>query len=307
MTLLEQIQNEAVDGNSDLETVLRKCRVLASKLKNQEFTAWVVRELNGYPEDAALPKYRILDGLCYGDFFGPAGSGARNIPLKNSEILPQVRERLTTVRLHEGVASLHSMFEAARDSDRGLRIPWPADAFPFYQTQTVSDHLVLGQAWTQISENMLAGILSTIRNNILNFILEIMEENPNAGEAPIGSQPVPAERTSQIFHNTITIHGNVGSLSGGNVGTQISANIVRPGDLESLRTFLVGVGLPEIDISELERAIRSEPELRSVESGRATLSWWNRIKEKISSGAITLLTGVSTELVKQGIDTFFRQ
>jgi hypothetical protein len=32
MTLLEEIQNEAVDGSSDLATVLRKCRVLSAKL-----------------------------------------------------------------------------------------------------------------------------------------------------------------------------------------------------------------------------------------------------------------------------------
>jgi hypothetical protein len=52
MTLLEQIQNEAVDGTSDLATALRKCLILAARLKNQEFTEWVNHELNGYPEDA---------------------------------------------------------------------------------------------------------------------------------------------------------------------------------------------------------------------------------------------------------------
>ena len=72
MTFLEQIQNEAVDGSSDLATTLRKCRVLSAKLKNGEFTQWVVNELGGY-DDASLPDYRILSGYCYGNFVGAGG------------------------------------------------------------------------------------------------------------------------------------------------------------------------------------------------------------------------------------------
>ena len=77
MTLLEQIQNEAVDGTSDLATALRKCLILAARLKNQEFTEWVNHELNGYPEDA-IPEYRVLFGHCYGNFLGGGGVALNN-------------------------------------------------------------------------------------------------------------------------------------------------------------------------------------------------------------------------------------
>ena len=89
-----------------------------------------------------------------------------------------------------------------------------------------------------ISENQLAGILSTIRNRVLNFVLELMEENPAAGEAPIGSLSITPEKTAQIFNNTIHIHGNVGNLAGGNVGSQESVSKVRQGDWQSLKEFL---------------------------------------------------------------------
>ena len=114
----------------------------------------------------------------------------------------------------------------------------------FYTSSTVSDHLMLRRAWTQVSDNMLAEVLSAIRTKIINFVLKIMEENPDAGEAPIGSPAVPVEKTTQIYQNTITVHGNVGSLAGGSVGTQINVEMVRPGDLESLKAFLLRAGLP---------------------------------------------------------------
>ena len=49
-------------------------------------------------------------------------------------------------------------------------------------------------------------------------------------------QPFPI-RSRTTF--TIRVHGNVSSLAGGSVGTQINVEIVRPGDLESLKAFLL--------------------------------------------------------------------
>jgi len=295
-----------VDGSSDLATVLRKCRVLAAKLKNNPFKEWVIQELDGYSNAANLPEYRIFHGQCFGTFLGPAGSGAKSVPLRESEILPQARDGLVTVKLREGVAALQSTLDAARKSDTGVRYYWPADAFGFYQTRTIADHLVLAQAWTMISENKLAGVLSTVRNRVLNFVLEIIAENPGAGEAPIGSPPITPARTEQIFYNTINVHGNVANLAGGNVESQTSVNMVKPGDWESLKSFLENAGLPAADIGELKTAVAAEPGARSIEAGRATSSWWAKIEQKLTNGTIKLLIAGGEELLKQGIDNFFQ-
>ena len=118
-----------------------------------------------------------------------------------------------------------------------------------------------------ISENKLAGVLSTVRNRVLNFVLEIVAENPAAGEAPIGSTPIKPARTEQIFYNTINVHGNVANLAGGNVESQTSVSMVRPGDWASLKSFLESAGLPAADIAELKTAVGAEPGARSIEAG----------------------------------------
>jgi hypothetical protein len=124
MTLLEQIQNEAVDAKSDLATVLRKCRVLAARLKHKEFTNWIKHELDGYPEDG-IPEYRILLGQAQGKFLGPMGSGLNNVPLLESDINPgEVRDRLLRIRLSGGVASLLVMLGRAQGHDGCIRIAW---------------------------------------------------------------------------------------------------------------------------------------------------------------------------------------
>jgi len=56
MTLLRDIQEAAVDSTVNLTDLLRKCRVLAARLKHHEFATWVDREVNGYRDRKMLPS-----------------------------------------------------------------------------------------------------------------------------------------------------------------------------------------------------------------------------------------------------------
>lgn len=56
MNLLDEIQTAIVDASSDLGTVLRKCKLLAARLKNEPFQEWLIWESNGYPEHVKVPN-----------------------------------------------------------------------------------------------------------------------------------------------------------------------------------------------------------------------------------------------------------
>jgi hypothetical protein len=74
MTLLQQIQTEAVDTHGDLAALLRKCRILAQRLGVDEFKKWVVYELEGYPSQEQPPEYRIIrTPVILGHFSGYGG------------------------------------------------------------------------------------------------------------------------------------------------------------------------------------------------------------------------------------------
>jgi hypothetical protein len=78
MSLLRDIQNSAIDSSTDITIVLRKCKVLAVRLANDNFQKWVDRELNGYDSIDQLPEYRILKVELKGHFSGPWGSSLQN-------------------------------------------------------------------------------------------------------------------------------------------------------------------------------------------------------------------------------------
>ena len=60
MSLLREIQNAAIDGGVKLQTLLRKCKVLAARLGNDEFSQWVDAELTdrGSTRTLAPRRYR---------------------------------------------------------------------------------------------------------------------------------------------------------------------------------------------------------------------------------------------------------
>lgn len=76
-------------------------------------------------------------------------------------------------------------------------------------------------AWKVIPHNALVALLDTVKTRVLNFCLEIEAEAPDAGEAPINSQPVPQERVSQVFNTYIS--GTVQNVATGGTGVNQQA------------------------------------------------------------------------------------
>ncbi len=59
-SIVDELQRDALNGTVSLADLLRKVRVVASKLSLQEPLEWVNLELNGYPGD--VPDYRMAVG-----------------------------------------------------------------------------------------------------------------------------------------------------------------------------------------------------------------------------------------------------
>ena len=300
MSLLRDIQAAAIDGSTDLEILLRKCRVLAARLKNEEFRQWVENELNGYKNDQKIPDYRKYHGHCIGHFLGPFGSGLRNAPIPQASIPAEIRDRLTKVNFHQSVSSLQNLVDDCKTGS--LRQDWPADANALFG-QEIYDGMVLGQAWLQIPKNMVVGILSTVRNRILSFVLEIEASNPDAGEALPGSTPVPTKEVSQVFYTTI--HGNVGNIASGHGNTQTATVNVHRSDLRSLLHFLKDQGVTQPDIDELEAAVKSDPAPTENGFGKGVSQWIGKMTTKALSGAWDISKDIASKVLLEAVNQYY--
>jgi len=62
LSLVEQLQAEALDRSVPTEDLLRKAKVVAAKLDLPDFLAWIEKELGGYDAGDAVPSYRVVSG-----------------------------------------------------------------------------------------------------------------------------------------------------------------------------------------------------------------------------------------------------
>lgn len=220
MSLLREIQEAAINSQTDLAMLLRKCKVLAARLGNPEFKTWVENELCGYEDVEFLPKYRLLKVNSKGHFSGPFQSGLRYADIPMSCIPKEFHKKLSYAYFTLPVAAMEDL---VKKSDGSLQEPWNADIVA-YVGQNIYESMNCMQAWKVIPSASIVAALDAVRNSILNFVLEIEAESPDAGEAPLNSSPIPQEKVHQIFNTYIT--GDVQNIATGssNVNQKITNN-----------------------------------------------------------------------------------
>lgn len=217
MTLLREIQAAALDSSVDLSDLLRKCKVLAARLKHAEFAAWVDHELNGYPDNGAVPPYRRLKVESQGHFSGPFGSGLRNANIPPSNIHKQFRHFVTDLSLSQSVSTLAQL---AQGNHGTLQAKWPADLVKYVQQHCpIYENMVLADAWRLFPASTVNGVLDTVRTRILDFVLALEEKEPRAGDVEPGEQPKLSREAVSNVYNTTIINGQA------NIGTQGDAKI----------------------------------------------------------------------------------
>lgn len=133
MSLLKEIIDGAVDEDVRLQTLLRKCLILATKLKNERLRVWAVSELNGYEDKRELPPYRSLDVQSKGFMLGPFQAQIDDQPLAAGVMKPEHREYATKAFMMEPIASYETM--ASDKSDGSFRSYWPGDLVAMYQSK----------------------------------------------------------------------------------------------------------------------------------------------------------------------------
>jgi hypothetical protein len=263
MSLLRQIQDAAIDSSVDLPTLLRKCKVLAARLGNEDFKQWIDNELSGYDRKEDLPEYRILNVNSKGHFGGPFGSGLRNADIPLMCLPEDFRESLGHSYMMQPVAAMASL--VASDKSGTLQEPWNPDLVAHFGNR-IYERMVCMQAWKVIPASAIVAALDTVRTRVLNFVLEIEAQNPAAGEAMSNEKPVPQETVQHIFNTYIT--GDVQNLSSGSTNVSQHAKMQKGIDQEVFAKLLDAIKNASMPAAVRTAATGAVEELRAT-SGTA--------------------------------------
>lgn len=282
--LLRQIQEDAVSSTVPVSEILRRCQVLAARLRIAELDLWVRHELNGYPDDAELPDYRILAGVARGHFSGYGGKTIRNAVLPSRNLPQKHRHWARQAKLRQPIAALQEMTTAKND----IVCEWPGDLIAMVQ-HDFYQYMVLNQAWLSLSRSDFVSAVETVRNRILSFALDA--ENYITSQETDAELEIPQQHLSQVFHTII--YGNVGNLAqGSDIGSQQSG--VLPGDLSTLIAELVKIEVPPEDVKALENAISCDG---NTKLGTNVSTWMATMTKKAADGAWSVALATATTIL----------
>ena len=300
MTLIEEIQQEAVDSKSDLGTLLRKCKILAARLDSSPLENWLLWESNGYPENVPVPDYRIWPLQIKGDFFGPFGSGIKNAPIPLMCLPTNAQESYQNFRCRQSIASIEDVLR--KNSKGNLRIS-TGDLAVILGTN-VYEHQNCVQAWAEIGVGSLVEVLNAVRNRVLDFALAVWKESPTAGEpGNKTSHNIESGRVTQIFNTTV--YGGPANLVGSAIDSSITFTI-QQNDFSSLEKTLKGNGVQNEDIQELNKAIHTDAPPKTKQSfGPCVSGWIANMMKKAAQGTWQIGIGAAGKLLAEAISKYY--
>ena len=297
MSLLHQIQEAVVQEGADLGSVLLKLRLLASRLGSDILEEWVKHESEGYPKDAELPTYRIVDVSYTGSFAGSFGASINNVKIPTYLVEMHAGEAWTKKEVRESIAVVGELLKMSAEKG-GLGID-ASNLILLLQGKIYKDYSCIDIS-SSISRTSIAEIQQAVRARILELTLELEKSIPAAAHVSFGAHQnadTNPEKVQQISQQII--YGNVTTAVAGSSGTQVAVDIgVR--DNDSFIEHLVKSGIPRNDASALAEIVQSEePSSPEEPFGEKATSWLASNLKKAAGGTWKIGISVATKLLTE--------
>ena len=290
MSLVNELQREALDRSVWAADLLRKALAVARKLQIEDIHLWLKSELNGCSHTEEIPEYRWV----YGENRAFNPYNGMWIPIMFPESMANVHRSLTNRKCSQSVAELGDLLA----SESGMLImPYPSEiAARLTSSINLDSPPVL-----VVSGAKLRGILDTTRTAVLEWELQL-EEQGVTGEGFSFSTKEQTAAASIVF--------NIGSMSHSQIqgGTSTSTQALQISEIdieearrlvEELNSSLSSLNLGRDEHAKLSHEIATlEAQLGSPKPKSAIIRESSRSIRAILEGATgsALATGILTRL-----------
>lgn len=201
LPLVLHLQGDALNREVPVSDLLRRAKVVATKLDAKDALTWINHELDGYIGIPAkdLPPYRVLNSQ---PRYFNAYHGWRPLLSEDAEMT----EMLTIAFVFQSAGSLEAIVKDKKNETLSLPYPNSLKALIFKQLDFVVD------AVQKISPSSIWMIVDHVRNLVLNWTLEL-EMAGVRGEG-LSFTLTEKERAGGVTHNyfaqNIGVAGDVG-------------------------------------------------------------------------------------------------
>lgn len=195
-SIVLELQQEALDSNTDILALLRKAHLVARKLGLKDFQNWVDNELNGYKKMQDIPEYRNLHGALKA--WNPV-HGWIAVVIPDGDLEQTFSARKT----FDSIPSLTSLL-SSKEGTYAIAVPAEGGAILGRLTGFHTNYTL------QISPNAISNIVEQVKNKILDWAI-VLEENGVLGEG-LGftkEEKSKAQSEPQIVNYISNFYGDV--------------------------------------------------------------------------------------------------
>jgi hypothetical protein len=303
MSLLQQIQESVVQEGSDLGSILLKLRLLAARLGSDTLEEWVKHESEGYPQDAEVPPYRIVDVTYRGTFSGSFGAGINNAQIPPYLIEKHAGESWTKYEVRESIAAVDEMVKKSSD---GGTLGIDASNLILLLQGKIYEGYACNDVSGTISLTAFYEIQQTVRSRILELTLELEKSVPGAMHVAFGESGENKAETEQVQQiSQQIIYGNVSTAVAGGAGAQIAVGI-NERDNTSFIEHLVQNGIPQGDATELAELMAEEEPVSAEEPfGEKAKNWVAGNLKKAAEGVWGVGLSVATKVLTEAAMKYY--
>lgn len=294
MSLLDEIQSDLVNESADIANTLRKAKILASALGVSEFREWVDFELGGYPDQDKVPNYRRYHPANLGTFFGPFNSGVKNMVLPTATLPDVIKEFAENLIFTDGVGALKAQGQS------NTQRKWPQEMVVLARDYFHVEGMALADAHQPIPTHVISGILDQVKNKLLEFVLGLQENSITSKD--LDNRTVEPEVVRNLYN--IHIYGDRNVVaSGEHVEQRVTQ--VQEGDVDSLLNYLRGLNIDDRDLTELKKAVASEPTATGGDYGPKVQAWLGGMISKAASRSWDIGLDAASKLLTDALKGYY--
>jgi hypothetical protein len=295
MELVEDLISQLKNNNYRLVDVLTNAKVLAHRLKEPIFKEWLNNEIEGYKTDS-LPNYRIFpcEVICT---MNNGYHEKKNEIYPKSAVPQEVWPYLFEIKLNDGINEV----ELLSDKDK-IVFQNISPEICSLLSQNINFQVTYAQK--RISNIRLSNIISTVKNRLLDFLLEIEDKFDES--ANFNQQEIHKIMEKTIFGGTTTIGDNATIIIGDRNYAQVSNQQNLAGNLQELQNELRKHQVPEEDIMELVEIIPNEsPDIEKKEFGPKVKSWLKKMTSKAIDGVWNVGIGTAGGILATTLSKYY--
>ncbi|MBA8329551.1 hypothetical protein HVX13_06005 [Citrobacter freundii] len=303
MNQLEEIIQILSSGNEGVTNALLKTKILLFSIGKKELAAWVNYEINGYPDNAQLPDYRIVSTRILADL----NNGVRHynaFPLPISYLEDDDYEDATQSEVRLSISQVENLVLNAGDNHT-LQQPIPLDIAYLKYCKSIERGYEMTRCYKEIALHNFVSILTQVRSRLLDFTLELSDHVDEIPGEKSMMEKLKNIDTASLFHNSI--FGDNTVINFGNENNISVTNNISKNDLESLKKYLTEQGFSQDDVRDLEIAITSDGPIapRNGNYGQSVSNWLANVVGKAAHGAMGIGIAVVTEVATLALKKYY--